>query len=208
GYSPRADLALEVAVNGRAPEKTRRKIFSRVLPTLSASGPGEPVRWEIFSAVFRSPPGFAMADKRTVLGDLALLFRSGSGRRLVLRQVYPAGVALERRKIERWLEAGPFKERRRCRPEGEPVDWSVELDGERSGRALAGRKRLGRKCAPFPFGWLAPRWSSSAAVRDEERERLLLAEYDWPKGPPPPGPEGEEALSSAIAGMVPGATSA
>ena len=93
-------------MNSRTPEKTRRKVFSRVLPTLSASGPDEPVRWEIFGAVFRSPPGFAMAGKRTVLGDLALLFRSGCGRRLVLRQVYPAGVALERRTIERWLEIG------------------------------------------------------------------------------------------------------
>lgn len=169
GYAPEAGMVIEVVVGGR-----RRTAEQRVLPSLRASARGGATRWAVFGSSFESPPGFALVAQRLQLGDVALLFRGADRSRFVLRQVYPAQLALARRDLADWLEFPVFKEGRRFRPTERTRDWKIDLFGTE----LAGVLRTGRKQLPLPLGWIAPRRSIGAVVHDRALDRLLIAEHD------------------------------
>ena len=99
-------------------------------------------------------------------GDVALSFARGS-ESLLLRQVYPAGIAVQRRPLERWLRLPPFTERRRPPREA--------LETERF-RGFDGLLRRGWRRLPSPMGWCSPRFATAIAVVDRERDRLLISE--------------------------------
>jgi hypothetical protein len=174
GYSPAGGVAVEIVAGGDALKKTVKTVRRRVIPSLRSSAAGDATRWSIYGASFESPPSFCLTDRRLLLGDIAVRLSSSGGRRLVLRQVYPATLALARRKMPNWMDFPPFPERRRFRASGSDQDWSVNCYGRR----LRGFRRLGRKAFPFPLGVFAPRFSYLAVAHDRELDRLLLVEYD------------------------------
>jgi len=191
GYAPAANLVLEAAVNVEAPRKARREVAARTLSSLIVYEQGKATRWAVFGASFESPAGFRILDKRLLLGDLCLRLRGEARSTLLLRQVYPAELALSRRKLERWIEVRPFRERRRYRPAVEPRPWQVESFGRR----LEGIRRRGHKRLAFPLRFCAPRNTLSVVVRDTELDRLLIAEHDTPGEP-------DETLLGALVGRM------
>jgi hypothetical protein len=191
GYDARAGLLLELVTGGNVSAKTAKRISRRVIPSLKASPADHPTRWAVFNSSFEIPAEFLLRERRLALGDIALGFSARRGRRLVVRQVYPSELALKRREMPKWLDASPFKEKRRFRAAGSAEAWSTESGG----RTLKGYRRGGWKRLPFPLGWCAARWCASTVVQDRELDRLLLAEYDAPSE------TGDGPLSQAIAGM-------
>lgn len=190
GYARAANLVLEVIVGGHVDEKDRKRVVKRVLPSLALAEMEGETRWAVFDVNFKVPAEFRLTGKNLQLGDIGLRFDGRGGRRLVVRQVYPAKLALGRREPARWLEFPPFREQRKFRAIG-----SVEPYAAASyGRTLRGIARHGRKRLPFPLGVLRPRWSVGAVVEDPDLDRLLIAEYDAPR-------EDRESLYEAVAGM-------
>jgi hypothetical protein len=176
GYAADPGLLIEMVANPETERGSRRDLASRVLPSLGISRRDEPTRWSVFGSSFETPTGFTLARQRVGLGDVTLEFAGPDRARLVLRQVYPAELALKRRRLERWLEVRPFEEKRRYRPDGEPFACVIEADG----RELRGVRISGWKRLPLPLGFVSPRQSTAAAVVDAELDRVLVAEYDAP----------------------------
>ncbi len=179
GYAPRAGLVLELVVNSEASKRLRNQVLFSVLPSLAVFESGGVTRWSVFGASFESPAGFQMTDKRLLLGDLAFRFRARDRSRLMMRQVYPAELALARRKLEKWIEIRPFREHRKYRPTGPSETWTVKSFG----RMLEGTKISGRKSLPAPLGFCAPRQTLTGVLRDTGLDRLLIVEHDSPVEP-------------------------
>ena len=181
GYAPRAELLLELTINTAASESARRVSEREVLPSLTTVPRDEPTPWAVFDSSFLTPPGHDLARHRLNIGDHVVAVASPKGARITVRQVYPADLALARRDLEDWLTFGPFKEHRRFNGRGDAAAWSIDVRG----RASEGLLRVGSKRLPSPLGWLAPRHSTAAVVRDQALDRLLIAEVDSPTEPDP-----------------------
>jgi hypothetical protein len=179
GYCEKAGINLEIAVNLAAPGAQQETVWTGLVPALCAGAPDEPVRWAVFDTGFISPPRFTLESRHLFSGDICLRLKRGRGARLTLRQVYPAGTAVHRRKIERWLFKFPFKEHRR--PPGREKDaqpWSFEAH---SGTRWSGMRRHGWKRLAFPLQNISARYSVAVGVTDTELDRLLLVEFDGPR---------------------------
>jgi hypothetical protein len=173
GYAPKAGLTLEVLISGAVGRRDRWLATSRVLRSLKAGETGAPTRWSIYGASFEAPAGHLLCARRLKLGDVALRFAT-RGERLTLRQVYPARLALVRRKLPLWLDFPVFKEHRKFRAAGPDESWEIESFGRR----LEGLRRTGRKRFPFPLGHVRARHTQAGVLHDEDLGRLLIAEHD------------------------------
>lgn len=195
GHSGLAGVAVEIACGAETPAKTARRIGVKVVPTLACAGAGDPVRWAVFDAAFVTPPGMRLAAKRLNLGDIALAVESRAGARLVVRQVYPAGLALSRRGLDEWLADEPFAESRRFVRSGPPEALRVPGPG---GRSLPGRVLRGERRMRFPLSWLFPARSVAAAVVRPDLDRILAARCDSARRARTPD---EDAVVEALSAM-------
>lgn len=188
GYSAPADLLLGITVNGELPKSIRLKTVHKVLPTLQTTPVDAIQTWAMYSVSFLVPSGFELARRHLYSGDVALEFTRGRRDTLLLRQVYPAELALKRRSMEKWIAHYPFKDHRRVSAR------SMQVQDCRRGE-LAGLERRGWKRLPAPLGWCAPRRVHGLAVHDEGLKRLLIAEYLSVDEP------AQAVCETAIAGM-------
>lgn len=162
GYAPDADLLMECVSTSAVDAAQRDLFFNTLLPCLAATPVTEPVPWSLFSAAFTSPPGYTLTNQRIALGDVALELHNDNGHRLILRQVFPAALAMQRRGLEQWLDSPPFMERRHLRrPEQAHAD-------------TASLRQRGWKRLPAPMGWLKPRYCTRMA--QISNDRLYLGE--------------------------------
>lgn len=174
GYAEPANLLVGVTVNGVLPDDVRHTVVATVLPSLRATPVTEKSVWAMYDLSFLAPPGFTPVQRRLSSGDVALQFEKGRRETLLLRQVYPAELALNRRSHEKWLNHNPFKEHRRLRQRTVRVaPWQHK--GRRP--ELNGVQRTGWKRLPFPLGAFAARHARAMAVHDKRLDRLLLAEH-------------------------------
>ncbi|MFP4380094.1 MAG: hypothetical protein ACLFUS_06295 [Candidatus Sumerlaeia bacterium] len=174
GWSAQAEMVIEVVLNASINARINWLVQSKVLPSIRLDGPGDRVHWSVYSSSFISPPGYRLIERRLQLGEAALWLEDASGSRLLLRQVYPAELALKRRDMEKWLKMNCFKEKRKYRARESARPW--ELDA--GGRHWSGWKERGRKRLPLPLGFIRPCETLSAVVRDKELDRLLMVQYD------------------------------
>ena len=185
GHAPAAGLVVECVTTSGVAEAKRSLFHEAVLPRLAAHPREGDTPWSLFSARFVSPPGFQLDARRLTLGDIALAFRGEDGRRLVLRQFYPAGLALGRLPLARWLDEPPFPERRRLR-RAQSAPW----------QGADGVMRRGWKRLPSPLGWCRPLYSAAGIQVDSVRDRLLMAELQSPRED-----DAEAVLEQAVAAM-------
>lgn len=171
GWAPDAGVQIEAVV---APQESGgRRAPWHALKSLRAAKMGAPTVWAVFDSLFHVPADFVIDKHELLLGDLSLQFTGPNRQMLMLRQVYPADLALERREMADWLEFSRFRTRRHfCGDTDE--NWVVENDGRR----LKGLRRMGVRVYPFPLGVVRPLYSTGAAVRDAETGRLLVVEHD------------------------------
>ncbi len=191
GYAPKARLLLEVVINGEIDEKTKKIFRTRALPSLCVCERSLATKWAIFDVSFESPAGFTIKTKRLNVGDMALELTNRKVGRLLVRQVYPASLALQRRKLENWMRSFPQKEHRQFKPYNGTEQWKVESFE----RDIAGLICRGQKKLPFPLGFCAPRFTIAAISHDTQLDRLLIVEYDGKK------PEADSTVSDTIARM-------
>lgn len=178
GYTEDAGLVIEIAMRDDSQRGGRlNRAVRRPIESLAVSAADEPSTWAIFGCRFEVPAGFSLRQHDLRLGNLSLQFDGPDRQTLLLRQIYPAALALNRRPLEDWLGTGPFKERRRYRADA-PAE-PLRLD--EADRALEGVIRRGWKRIAFPLGWLLARRNIAAALHDTEDERLLIAEHDAPR---------------------------
>jgi hypothetical protein len=177
GRAVATPLVIECVLNLAAQPAMDRLFLQTVLPTLTLGTAPPGTLWSVFNVSFVTPPGFDLADKRLFPGDMALWFRNGANARLLVRQIYPADLALGRMTLEQWLAGQPFKEYYRYYPGNAPADWQLAYQGAR----WPGLKRSGFKRLPVPLGGWYPRYSQSAIVRDPELDRLLVCAYESPE---------------------------
>jgi hypothetical protein len=176
GYRSDAQLILEIVINGVLPRRVFRKMERLVLPAMDAAPATAPTRWAVFNTSFQTPPGFRRTQHQIKLGNVALELERGR-ERLSVRQVYPSGLAERRRKMENWAQVSSLKDRRSLRSgELEP------LQVDSFGAELEGWLCRGRKVIPFPFSGIMPRDNVIAVLKDEELDRLLIAEHETPRG--------------------------
>ena len=162
-------------------------LADRLLPTLADAPPDGSQRWAVFELSCVAPPGFALSDRTLNAGDLSLTFERARSRkwlglldpprRMTVRQIAVASLALIRRPLGAWLAAqqgtqkkyyavGPLKRR-------PPKSVTIVAD---DGRPLVGLVRTVRRRSRY--GWsprVAPRLVTFA-LHDESRDRLLLAQ--------------------------------
>jgi hypothetical protein len=179
GYSEQADQALELMINNYAGEEALRRIRDVTLPSLGVTPADAPTLWAVFRTSFIAPAGFELGEHQLNLGHVALAFYRNK-ERLLLRQMYPARLALRRMGLEDWMVRPPFMERRRVKW-GETTPWAADTpEGE-----LAGIQRPAVKRFPLPLRWFASRRSLAVTAHDPERNRLLEAVHDAPRTPDP-----------------------
>jgi len=164
-------VLVEVLLTNRSDKKTNRWVIRHALPKLTVTGPADDCRWSIYSSRCVVPPGYVLQHKRLAAGDIALEFTGDKGRKLLVRQVFPAMLALQRRSYAGWLRDRVFKERRRFRRSSE----STRDDGLQMN--WSGWKRV-----PFPLGLLLPRRCESVIAHDEHLDRLLIVVSEWKNG--------------------------
>jgi hypothetical protein len=148
-----------------------------VLPTISDTLVGAATKWSVLDLSCETPAGMTLANHVLSAGDLRLRFRDGKANRDVLvRQIRPASLALQRQPIEKWLDQHPLSN----------ADRYVLIDesnGNQFSRLFRRRRsfRLGRRPpeAMFVRGWHA-----------ERRDRLVIVESS------------EECLLDTIAATV------
>ena len=187
GWSLDAGIAMECVVTNLTEEKVKDEVFDVAVAGLQVTSPSEPCHWGMYGVRFVSPAGFELEKKHLYSGDIALLFKKGK-QHMLLRQVYPAQLAVSRRKLDGWLDCPPFKQHRRFRlSSSEP--WHLN-----SGRQVSGVKRLGTKQLPSPLGFCAARATCAIAAEDRQKDRLLIAELISPEA-------GDEMVTQAIISM-------
>jgi hypothetical protein len=174
GYAPQAGLLLEIVINPDIPADLREIIDRLLLPSLFASHSEQTLRLALFGTCFNGPPGSSLQAWHLMLGDIALLLALDRGGRLLLRQVYPARLALSRRALPRWLSHSPFRDRRRFIPDGDSKPCKIFMNpGHRAGLYCRGSKRF-----PFPAGGVRAFRSMAAAVQDAAIDRIFIVQYD------------------------------
>jgi hypothetical protein len=195
GYSSEARLVVEVTVNGEIDEEGGRAIRHSVLPSLRASAESEPTLWSVLDVSFESPPGFFLVNHRLHLGDVSLDLEC-KNMRLMLAQVYPMEIALERRALQKWLRPPGIKRtysplgKRRFYAEKGVEAWCAKS----SERNLEGILCEGCGRLPFPFRRYHPVFRVEAVLCDSELNRLLLASSDAPES-------GRDMVTDALGAM-------
>lgn len=203
GWSASARMLFEAVLRDTTAGNEQRVLAQSVLPSLTASDGTDRTRWAVFDVSFESPPGFQLVEHRLQVGDMGLRLVAKDGRRMVLRQVYPASLVLTRRDLAGWLAHGPFEEKFRTLRRDTTTAGGAgakTLAGEACQiatphRTYEGVRRLGWKRLAWPLGrWRA--WRNVAVVlHDRELDRLLMVECDSP------GAGAEAAVAEAVAGM-------
>ena len=180
GYARQSDLMLEVISGGRTPEHLCKKVEHHIIPSLRTVSNEQAMKISLFNRTFEVPAGFKLKIWKLAMGDISLRLESDRPLALLtMRQVYPAGLALQRRPIERWLTVSKFKEHRKFEIAGHIQPYQIEVSGNR----LKGIRRCGRKRLPFPLGPISCLNSVHIGVHDAENNRLFFVEYDVKEAP-------------------------
>lgn len=170
GCSKKSEVLVEVLLTNLREAEINQWFIENALPNLKVIPKDRDWPWKIYSVRCTVPSGYNLNKRRLAAGDIALEFERGKKDRLVVRQVYPASLALERRSLSGWLEDRVFTEQRRLRHDSEQKHDNTSL------------KRSGRKPLPFPLGWMRPKRFASVIDCDQTLDRLLIVESEWPEG--------------------------
>jgi hypothetical protein len=150
-----------------------------------------PMKWAFFGMSFIAPPGFVFAQAKLNLGDMQVqLLIKGSdltGPGLLIRQIYPAKLALARQPLEGWMALwtralAPTWRFEGCGTSGKkpPVIYHrpVAVNAERrdvpsSAGFDAIEARGGLRWLFRPFLWRAPKTTRLLMWLDPEPDRII-----------------------------------
>jgi hypothetical protein len=139
--------------------------------SLSDSKADAELSWSVFGLSCRTPPHFRLASNKLNAGDLTLNFQH-QRRRLSVRQIGIADLALKRKTLAQWLEDQQRKQKQ-YRSETETATLSLATN---DGRKLEGmRLQMHRRRRLFWARHL-PAKTTMIALHDAHLNRLVLAD--------------------------------
>jgi hypothetical protein len=178
-YFPATGRVVE-ALYTHGSERENRIIREATLAGMVDQPEDRPQRWSFFDTSFIAPAGYRYGDSTLNLGDMGVtLFTGGqefSAPSLMIRQVYPATLALARRPLAGWHEEAVRALRhlyaddaagwlRRRKPRAEAVE-TARGKGWTTAAVLRPTLR--------PFYWRTPRHVRFWTLHDEPLDRLHL----------------------------------
>lgn len=90
-----------------ASRREEEQFLGKILPQWKDQPLTGAARWHFFNLSFSTPPGFRLRSARLNLGDMTIQLLHpttwGSRRRLLIRFIYPANLALTRQAMDQWL---------------------------------------------------------------------------------------------------------
>jgi hypothetical protein len=168
GFSPTSGRLLQIVHHARRRE---RILSEMVLPTVRDCVDAQATRWSVFELSCVVPANMKLADQKLMAGDLSLTFK-GKRKRLTVRQVAVAELALKRMSLEKWLASQQRIDQKHYRPCRKPRELKVEAS-DRELRGLADRSLRRRR-----FFWMRelPGELTTLALHDAVRDRLIIVE--------------------------------
>jgi hypothetical protein len=136
-----------------------------VLPTLRDTPVGSTTKWSVLDLICQTPPGIELASHALSAGDLRMRFEQptgGSRDYVLVRQLGPATLALQRQSIEQWARQHPLLVRRYRSIEESCGDGEFRMRLRRRPSF-----RLGRRPAAEVF---------VVARHDRRRDRVVIVE--------------------------------
>jgi hypothetical protein len=171
GFSPATGRGVELIYHAQQRDDV---LATRIVPTVRDCPPDAPAPWSVFNLSCLAPRGMKLKSHQLNAGDLRLAFACGkTGRFASVRQIAVAKVALSRMPLAKWLA----DELRSRSLHYAAFAETSELEHQTTdGRALRGICRdLKRRWRSFFMRWI-PRELVVAALHDESRDRLVLAQ--------------------------------
>ncbi|MEK6797237.1 MAG: hypothetical protein AABZ39_20850 [Spirochaetota bacterium] len=157
-------LLVEIVMNVSAGKSAVKSFMSITVPSIAGSDDGAVREWSIFDAFFAAPKDARLVSRRLYAGDIMLSLADTRGRKLLLRQVYPATLALERQPLAAWLSDNAVKRTMRR--------VSSLKDSPRGEHSVI---RMGDHALPPPLSLFGRRYTAAAVTHDTARDRLLIA---------------------------------
>lgn len=157
-------LLVEIVMNVSAGKAAVKSFVSLTVPSIEGSSSGDMREWSIFDAFFAAPKDARLVSRRLYAGDIMLSLADTRGRRMLLRQVYPATLALERQPLAAWLSDNAVKRTMRR--------ISNLKDTSRGEHSVV---RMGEHALPPPLSLFGRRYTAAAVMHDRARDRLLIA---------------------------------
>jgi hypothetical protein len=168
GTSAATGRTIEIVHHVYKDEESNMDLLREGLADCSRDGELE---WAAFDLSCRTAAGWRLESHRLNAGDLSLTFARKS-KKLLVRQMAVAQLALKRMTIERWLDEQVHRHLKQYRQTTEPARMTVETDG----RVLEGMFcHLGRR-KRFVWNRKLPGAICVAALHDEKRDRLVFVE--------------------------------
>lgn len=165
-------LMLEIVMNGSAGKAAVKSFAGVVLPSITVANDNGMTAWSIFDASFEVPSDAKLISRRLYAGDIMLSMGTPKGRKILLRQIYPATLALERRPMESWLADNTV--RRTIRRINDMKISNADIPG------MKGLSRAGMRRLPPPLSVFGERHTMALIAHDTGRNRLLMAAEESP----------------------------
>ena len=190
GYAPetRRVVHLTYQRESAAEDAAFRDVFLRHLVDQPID---QPQMWAFFSVSFVAPPKFRHQDDQLNIGDMTVHLTNKVGwyqeERLMVRQIYPARLALGRKNLEAHTQTWLLEKSDTYRPK---LRWLQLkripiLEGMRTSRGPAFTATSHLRWLARPFLWRWPRLKRTWMVHDEAVDRLLLFELGGKSYPEP-----------------------
>lgn len=175
GYDPRTRRLVELLYrhgSARQDAQVRQITFTSACNQL----PNDPQRWAYFDVSFVVPAGFRYLRSKLNVGDMRIWLSNRRWRpgKIMLRQVYPAQLALQRFRLDMWVEQMVYDQRREYRIARSRGGSKNDFDKLRTphGDGLMCDVTLRR--AIGLIRWRAPRVQRNGMIHDQAHNRLIV----------------------------------
>ena len=200
GYEPRTRRVVEMIYHhgkGQQDELARRV----VVPRMTDQPADRTQYWAFFGASFTSPSGFAVVGATLNLGDMAVRMikplRWGRRAELVIRHIYPAGLALARQPLQQWLTQILRQKDSAYHPRHTGWLWwkKLRFTPIQTSRGPGLVADAFTRLIVQALLWRASRRRRTWIIHDQEHDRLLVVQLADPTG------GDESALQSILDGL-------
>ena len=178
GYAPLSGRVLEV-IYKHEDQDQRHALVQTTSASLVDQATDEPQRWACYGCSFIAPTDLRLEKSILRLGDieLRLVEKTPSGRfrsSVTIRQVYPAGLALKRQSMHRWMAHLLADQQRDDRNRKTKLPKAVDCQPIKTqwGDGLA--HRASRQGLLKIFQWFQPKHQLNYLIHDPLHNRLIL----------------------------------
>ncbi len=184
GHSKRSRRMVEVVYfHGSAAENTL--VGKHLFDSITDQPADGPVRWAFFDVSFIAPPSLTYVKSTLNVGDMRVLLSGKLGRRwpvssAVVRQLYPATIALGHQPIEKWMTKLINEQQREYRLSRAARRRKDKYDAFETPLGNALRCDIKMRGPLRPFRWRTPRIGRIWLIHDPDVNRLIMLQATTP----------------------------